>query len=72
MALKQKRDEIARDMGNVPRYVIFPDDTLKALARQKPQTMEAGRLIRGIGEVKAEKYLSRFLEIIVDYEGQML
>ncbi len=30
VALKQKRDQIARDAGNLPRYVIFPDETLKA------------------------------------------
>ena len=64
VALKQKRDQIARDMGDVPRYHIFADETLKALARHKPQTVEAGRLIRGIGELKAEKYLPQFLEVI--------
>lgn len=72
VALKQKRDQLARDMGNVPRYLIFPDDTLKALARHKPLTMEAGRMIRGIGEAKAEKFLPIFMEVISDHEAQLL
>ena len=59
-ALKQKRDEIARDAGNLPRYVIFPDDTLQAFARLKPMDFAAGKRIRGVGEVKAERYLNQF------------
>ncbi len=72
VALKLKRDQIARDAGNLPRYVVFPDETLKALARHKPHTVEAGRLIRGVGELKAEKYLPQFLEVIHQHEEQML
>ena len=68
VALKKRRDEIAREMGDLPRYFIFSDDTLKAFARLKPGTLEAGRRIRGVGEAKAERYLARFLEIIQQHE----
>ena len=64
VALKNRRDEIAREMGDLPRYFIFSDETLKAFARLKPGTMEAGRRIRGVGEAKAERYFPRFLEVI--------
>ena len=63
-ALKRKRDEIAREAGNLPRYFIFPDDTLQAFARLKPTDFAAGRRIRGVGEAKAERYLNQFLEVI--------
>ena len=71
-ALKQKRDEIAREAGNLPRYFIFPDDTLKAFARLKPTDYAAGRRIRGVGEAKAERYLNQFLEVIQQHGGGLL
>ena len=68
-ALKKKRDEIAREAGNLPRYFIFPDETLKAFARLKPTDFAAGRRIRGVGEAKAERYLNQFLEVINQHAG---
>ena len=70
-ALKAKRDEIARRLGNVPRYQIFSDQTLKCFARLKPSTKESGRRIRGVGEVKAELYLPQFLEVIQEHAGSV-
>ena len=64
VALKKKRDEIAREMGDVPRFFIFSDETLKAFARLKPNDVAAGKRIRGVGEAKAERYLPRFIEVI--------
>lgn len=63
-ALRARRDDLAREQGNVPRYLIFSDATLEAFARLKPRTMDAGRLIRGVGEMKAERYLPAFIEVI--------
>ena len=63
--LKKVRLELAREHGNVPAYVIFPDDTLRAFARLKPKSIEAGRKIRGVGEIKAQRYLPAFIEAIV-------
>ena len=67
VALKKKRDEIARDMGDVPRFFIFSDETLKAFARLKPTDVNAGRRIRGVGDAKAERYLPQFIEVIHQY-----
>jgi ATP-dependent DNA helicase RecQ len=62
--LRKLRLDLAREQGNVPAYIIFPDDTLRAFARLKPASVEAGRQIRGVGEVKAKKYLPAFIEEI--------
>jgi ATP-dependent DNA helicase RecQ len=63
--LKKVRLDLARAHGNVPAYMIFPDETLRAFARLKPKSMEAGRKIRGVGEIKAQRYLLAFIEAIV-------
>jgi ATP-dependent DNA helicase RecQ len=62
--LKKLRLDLAREQGNVPAYIIFPDETLRAFARLKPASVEAGRQIRGVGEVKARKYLPAFIDAI--------
>ena len=62
--LRKLRLDLAREQGNVPAYIIFPDETLRAFARLKPASVEAGRQIRGVGEVKAQKYLPAFIEAI--------
>ena len=70
LALKRKREEIAKAEGNVPRYLIFSDETLSLFARLKPRSGEAGRKIKGVGAAKAEKYLPQFLEVIALHEEQ--
>ena len=62
--LKQVRLDLARSNGNVPAYVIFSDETLLAFARLKPESVEAGKKIRGVGEIKAKRYLPSFIEAI--------
>jgi ATP-dependent DNA helicase RecQ len=62
--LKKVRLDLARENGNVPAYIIFPDETLQAFARLKPASVEAGRKIRGVGEIKAQRYLPAFIEAI--------
>ena len=62
--LKRVRLDLAREQGNVPAYIIFPDETLRAFARLKPSSVEAGRKIRGVGEVKAKRYLPAFIDAI--------
>jgi len=62
--LKKVRLELARENGNVPAYMIFPDETLRAFARLRPKSVEAGRKIRGVGEIKAQRYLPAFIEAI--------
>jgi ATP-dependent DNA helicase RecQ len=65
--LKKVRLMLARENGNLPAYVIFPDETLRAFARLKPRSIEAGRQIRGVGDLKAKKYLPAFLDAIGKY-----
>jgi ATP-dependent DNA helicase RecQ len=62
--LRKLRLDLAREHGNVPAYIIFPDETLRAFARLKPASVEAGRKIRGVGEVKAQRYLPAFIDEI--------
>ena len=66
-ALRRTRATLAEAQGGVPHYVIFPDETLKAFARLKPGSAETARRIRGVGEVKAAKYLGAFLQTIAEY-----
>ena len=68
--LRQTRNRLAEEAGGVPAYVIFSNQTLEFLTRLRPTTMEAGLRIRGIGEVKAERYLEPFLEVIREHGGK--
>lgn len=61
--LKDVRTRLAK-AAQVPAYVIFSNNTLEHLARLRPKTMDAGLLVKGIGEAKAEKYLEPFLKVI--------
>jgi ATP-dependent DNA helicase RecQ len=66
--LRKTRAALAQEQGGVPHYLVFPDETLKAFARLKPDSIESARRIRGVGEVKAVKYLGPFLSAIREYE----
>jgi ATP-dependent DNA helicase RecQ len=68
-ALRRTRAALAQEQGGVPHYVIFPDETLKAFARIRPSSVEAARRIRGVGEMKAQKYVPAFLAAIEEYGG---
>ena len=61
--LKDVRTRLAK-AEQVPAYVIFSNETLEHLARLRPSTMDAGLLVKGVGEAKAEKYLEPFLKVI--------
>lgn len=66
--LRTVRATLAKEQGGLPHYFIFPDDTLKSFARLKPRSVESARRIRGVGEVKASKYLDPFLRAIEDFD----
>jgi ATP-dependent DNA helicase RecQ len=66
-ALRKTRAALAKEQGGVPHYIIFSDETLKAFARIRPASVEAARRIRGVGEIKAQKYLSAFLATIKEF-----
>jgi ATP-dependent DNA helicase RecQ len=65
--LRKTRAALAQEQGGVPHYLIFPDETLKAFSRLKPSSIESARRIRGVGEVKAARYMQQFLEAIHEY-----
>lgn len=61
--LKRHRTAVAQAEG-VPAYMIFSNQTLEFLTRRKPQTLEEGLQVRGVGEKKARDYLPEFIQII--------
>ena len=64
--LRAERFAIAKDL-NVPPYVVFPDATLIALAKERPRDFDALLDIPGIGESKRERYGEAFLAVIDGY-----
>ena len=61
--LRQLRRRLAEEAG-VPPFVVFADSVLWELCRQQPVTVEDLRRIKGIGEVKLERYGPAFLAAI--------
>jgi len=62
-ALRELRMSLARAQG-VPPYVIFHDSVLVAMARRRPQTLDALGTISGVGEQKLARYGEAFVELI--------
>lgn len=62
-ALKQLRKQLA-DRESRPAYHIFTDDSLEDMVAQKPITLEDFNLIRGVGQIKLEKYGRVFVSLI--------
>ncbi|MDB5553062.1 MAG: recQ [Rhizobium sp.] len=67
-ALRAKRTEIAKALA-VPPYVVFPDTTLVAFAKERPTDEEEMLGISGVGQSKLERYGEAFLGVIRDFEG---
>lgn len=61
--LRQLRKTLA-DERNVPPYVIFPDLTLRAMAAERPQSLDGLSEISGVGQKKLGLYGDRFLEVL--------
>jgi ATP-dependent DNA helicase RecQ len=61
--LRTLRAGIAKEM-NVPPYVIFPDTTLIALAKERPASSSDLLGVPGIGATKRERYGDAFLDVI--------
>ena len=53
--LRNLRKSIA-DQAGVPPYVIFPDKSLREMARTRPCDLQSFRNVSGVGEIKLEKY----------------
>lgn len=66
--LRRCRAQIA-ELEEVPPYIIFPDSTLHELCRTLPQNDKQLLAIRGIGQVKAERYGKAFLTAIQNFRA---
>lgn len=64
--LRTLRKKLAESQG-IPPYVVFHDSTLREMATERPQTLDALAQISGVGQVKLERYGATFLSAIRDY-----
>ena len=68
-ALRQLRFRLAREQ-HVPAYVVFTDAALRDMSIRKPTDLSQFLEVNGVGQAKAEKYGSLFLEQIQSYIEQ--
>ncbi len=66
MRLRSLRKRLA-DAHDVPPYIIFSDASLQEMARDRPTTLEAFRLVNGVGDRKLGQYGREFIEEIIGY-----
>jgi ATP-dependent DNA helicase RecQ len=64
--LRALRKRLA-DQRDVPAYVIFPDTTLRAMARDVPRNATEMRQIPGVGDKKLQDYGDVFLAALAAY-----
>ncbi|MDH5235890.1 MAG: HRDC domain-containing protein, partial [Gemmatimonadota bacterium] len=64
-ALRVRRTELAKQ-EEVPAYVIFPDKTLREIARARPATLAALGRVHGVGPTRLERYGKALLEVVAE------
>lgn len=64
--LKALRRELA-SMEHVPPYIIFSDAVLVEMCKYYPTTKDNMLKLKGIGEIKYDKYGEKFQAVITDY-----
>jgi ATP-dependent DNA helicase RecQ len=64
--LRQVRRRFAEERDVKP-YLVFGDETLRELARIRPSSLEAMRLIYGIGDTKLREFGQTFLDVILTH-----
>jgi ATP-dependent DNA helicase RecQ len=62
-ALRTLRRTVAEERA-VPPYVVFSDASLRDMARLRPMTLDAFRLIKGVGDWKLEAFGERFVAAV--------
>ena len=67
--LRTLRKKIA-DERDVPAYVIFPDSTLRTMARDLPQTSDEMRRVPGVGDKKLADFGDIFLAALAPFVGR--
>ncbi len=65
--LRTVRRELAKQLGK-PAYVVFPDTTLREMARHKPTDVVEMLAIPGVGQAKMQRFGDIFLEAIAAHE----
>jgi ATP-dependent DNA helicase RecQ len=68
LLLKELRKKIAKQK-NVPPFVVFQDPSLEEMCTHYPVSMDELKQISGVGNGKALKFGSPFLELIKKYVG---
>lgn len=64
--LKSLRKEIADNL-RVPPFIVFSDAAIRDMCIKYPLNKGEFLKVTGVGEVKAEKYGSRFMDVIKEY-----
>jgi len=62
-ALRQLRKQLA-EREQIPPYLIFSDDSLEDMTLKKPLTLDQFSDIRGVGQIKLDKYANVFIALI--------
>ncbi|RHJ84417.1 DNA helicase RecQ [Parabacteroides sp. AM08-6] len=62
-SLQQLRKQIS-EREHIPAYIIFSDDALDDMVEKKPTTLDAFSEIRGVGQLKLDKYGKVFVALI--------
>lgn len=66
--LRDMRNAVAK-RENIPAYAVFNNKTLEELTRYQPTSRAEAMELHGIGEGKAARYLTTFLEAIKDWKA---
>jgi ATP-dependent DNA helicase RecQ len=61
--LRQWRRDTAKGQG-VPAFVVLHDTTLEDICHKRPHSLAELREVRGIGELKAERYGQQILDVV--------
>ncbi|TVO77855.1 DNA helicase RecQ [Sedimenticola selenatireducens] len=67
--LRTLRKSLA-DEANVPPYVVFGDNSLLLMARDKPTEVDEFLAISGVGQAKLERYGDEFMNAIALHEAK--
>ena len=67
--LREWRRRTARDVG-VPAYVVFPDETLRSIAAQRPANREGLARIPGLGPGRLDRYGAAVLALCAEPSGR--
>ncbi len=65
-ALREMRRRIASAAG-LPPYIIFHDETLRAISRQLPKTVGELQAVRGVGQRKIAAYGEETLRVVAAF-----